>query len=122
MAISKIEPPDWQAYCDRLSKTLVGTDAEIEIDALSIGQQLEAKWLPFYGIVYEPKKNTIEILLEGLDHLIHHPRELYVDQDAVGLTSLEIVDQDDVRQIVRLRRPILLPPPASMGKGTRPHA
>lgn len=120
MAISKIEKSDWQDYCDRLSKTLVGTNAEIEVDSLEIGQQLEAKWLPFLGIVYEPKKNTIEILLEGLDHIIHNPHELYVDHDAIGLTSLEVVSDDDVRQIVQLRRPVMLPPPASAGAGMQP--
>ena len=122
MPISKIEKPEWQEYCDRLSKTLVGTNAEIEIDSLDIGQQIEAKWLPFLGIVYEPKKDTIEILLEGLDHIIHHPRELYVDQDAIGLASLEVVTDDDVRQIVQLRRPVMLAPPPSAGLGTRPRA
>lgn len=120
MATSKIDKSDWQAYCDRLSKTLTGTNAEIEVDSLEIGQQLEAKWLPFFGIVYEPKKDTIEILLEGLDHIIHNPRELYVEYDAVGLTSLEVISDDDVRQIVQLRRPIMLPPPASAGVGMRP--
>lgn len=122
MSISKIEKPDWQEYCDRLSKTLVGTNAEIEVDSLDIGHQVEAKWLPFLGIVYEPKKDTIEILLEGLDHIIHHPGELYVDHDAIGLTSLEVVTDDDVRQIVQLRHPIMLAPPPSAGTGNRPHA
>lgn len=117
MSIAKIEKPDWKEYCDRLSETLTGTNVEIEIDSLDIGHQIEAKWLPFLGIVYEPKKDTIEILLEGLDHLIHHPRELYAEHDAIGLSSLEVVTEDDVRRIVQFRRPIMLapPPPASLG-------
>ncbi|OGB25703.1 MAG: hypothetical protein A3I66_04780 [Burkholderiales bacterium RIFCSPLOWO2_02_FULL_57_36] len=121
MATSKIDKSNWQAYCDQLSKTLTGTSAEIEIDSLAIGQQLEAKWLPFLGIVYEPKTNTIEILVEGLDHIIHDPQELYVDYDAVGLTSLEVISEDDVRQIVKLRQPVMLPPPAA-GTGIGPRA
>ena len=122
MATSKIDKSDWQAYCDRLSKTLTGKSAEIEVNSLAIGQQLEAKWTPFLGIVYEPKKNTIEILLEGLDHIIHNPRELYADHDLAGLTSLEVISDDDVRQIVKLRQPVMLPPPAAAGMGARPRA
>lgn len=120
MSIEKIDKPNWQAYCDQLSKSLVGTNAEIEVDSLAIGQQLEAKWLPFLGITYEPKKNTIEILLEGLDHIIHNPRELYVDHDVGGLTSLQVIDDDDVRQIVKLRQPIMLPPPTATETQIRP--
>lgn len=122
MSISKIEKSEWQDFCDRLSRTLTGTNAEIEVDSLEIGQQLEAKWLPFLGIVYEPKKNTIEILLEGLDHIIHDPRELYVDHEGIGLASLEVVTGDDVRQIVQLRQPLMLPPPPSADAGMRPSA
>lgn len=122
MSISKIEKAEWQDFCDRLSRTLTGTNAEIEVDSLEIGQQLEAKWLPFLGIVYEPKKDTIEILLEGLDHIIHNPHELYADHDGIGLTSLEVISDDDVRQIVQLRRPLMLPPPTSADAGMRPRA
>jgi hypothetical protein len=122
MATSKIDKSDWQEYCDHLSKTLTGTNAEIEVDSLAIGQQLEAKWLPFFGIVYEPKKNTLEILLEDLDHIIHDPRELYVDHGAVGLTSLEVISDGDVRQIVKFRQPVMLPPPRAADTGIRPRA
>lgn len=122
MATSKIDKSDWQSYCDELSKTVLGTSAEIEVDSLDIGQQLEAKWLPFLGIVYEPKKDTVEIVLEGLDHIIHNPRELYVDYDASGLSSLEVISDDDVRQIIKLRRPVMLPPPPRADIGTRPRA
>jgi hypothetical protein len=31
------------------------------------------------------------------------------------LTSLEIIDGDEVQQIVKLRDPLMLPPPAKVG-------
>jgi hypothetical protein len=103
MTVSKIEKPAWRDYFNEISKTLVGQDAEIEVNSLTAGQQMESKWASFLGIVYEPKSDMIEIVLDGLDHMIHHPREVYADNDAEHLTSLEVVDQDDVRQIIRLR-------------------
>lgn len=103
MAISKIEKPAWRDYFNQMSKALVGKDAEIEVDSTSGGQQMEAKWAPFLGIVYEPKSDMIEVVLEGLDHMIHNPREVYADSDADTLNSLEVIDEDDVRQIIKLR-------------------
>ena len=39
------------------------------------------------------------------------PRELYVEHNATGLKSMEIIDDAGQRQIVKLRDPIMLPPP-----------
>jgi hypothetical protein len=109
MSISKIEKPAWRDYFNQLSKALAGQDIEIEVDSLATGQQMEAQWAPFLGIVYEPKSDMIEIIVEGLDHMIHKPKELYADSDASRLISLEVIDEDDVRQIIRLRDPIKMP-------------
>jgi hypothetical protein len=111
MTISRIEKAAWPAYFNQMSKVLVGKNAEIEIDSLATGQQMEAQWAPFLGIVYEPKSDMIEVVLEGLDHMIHKPKEVYADNDASSLVSLEVVDEDDVRQIIKLRDPVMLPPP-----------
>jgi hypothetical protein len=113
MSLSKIEKSAWQPYLDQISKTLIGKRAEIEVDSLAIGQQIEAEWLPFLGIVYDRKSDMIEVVLEGLDHMIFKPSALYADIEATGLTSLEVVDADDVRQIIKLRDPIMLAPPES---------
>jgi hypothetical protein len=111
MAISKLEKTAWHPYFDHVSKILDGKRAEIEVASLRIGDQIEAEWLPLLGIVYDPKDDIIEIVLEGLDHMIHKPQEVYVDQEAVLLTSMEVIDADGVRQIVKLRDPLMLPPP-----------
>jgi hypothetical protein len=112
MALLKLEKRQWHGYFDRLSKGLVGKQVEIEVASLALGVQVEAKWLPLRGIVYEPRKDVLEIALEGLDHMIRRPREIYADEEGIGLASLEIVDGGDVRHIVRLREPLLLAPPS----------
>lgn len=113
MAISKLEKEQWHAYFDHLSKTLAGKSAEIEVDSLDLGQQMEAEWAPLLGIVYDYKNDVLEILIDGLDHLIHHPREVYLDQQAGELTSLEVIDDEGMQQIVKLRNPLMLPAPGS---------
>ena len=43
--------------------------------------------------------------------MIHHPREIYLDNGSGTLTSLEIVDAEGAKQIVKLRDPLMLPRP-----------
>jgi len=61
------------------------------------------------GIVYEAKADVFEIALEGVDHLISRPREVYAEETPRGLVALEIIAADETRQIVRLREPLELP-------------
>jgi hypothetical protein len=111
MAIKKLEKAVWHPYFDRVTKTLDGKLAEVEVDSLKMGGQIEAEWLPLIGIVYDPKNDIVEVAMEGIDHLIHKPREVFVDQEAVLLASVEVIDADDERHIIKLRDPLMLPPP-----------
>ena len=86
--------------------------AEVEVASLRLGDQVEAEWLPLLGIAYDSKDDIVEVALEGLDHLIPSPREIYVDDDPLGLWTFEIVNADDVREIIRFRDPLALPAPA----------
>jgi Family of unknown function (DUF5335) len=63
------------------------------------------------GLAYDPNDDIVEVALDGLDHLIPRPRELYIDNGIGSLSSLEIIDADGVKQIVKLRDPLMLPPP-----------
>jgi Family of unknown function (DUF5335) len=99
MTVHKLEKEQWRPFFDRLSKGLDGKQAEIEIASLYLGDQVEAEWLPLLGIVYDPKNDIIELALDGLDHMIHKPREIYIDNGAQTLMSLEIVDADGTKQI-----------------------
>jgi hypothetical protein len=97
---------EWQAFCDRISKVLSGAHAEVEIVSLDLGDQIEAKWSPLFGIVYDPKSDVFEIALDGVDHLISRPRRLLVEETPRGIVAFEITADDTTRQIVRLREPL----------------
>jgi hypothetical protein len=113
MASKKLEKTAWRTYLDHVSKQLVAGSkrAQIEVASLRIGDQIEAEWLPLLGISYDPKNDLVEVLVEGLDHLIHHPVEIFVDSGPIGLVAMEVIDKDDVRNIIKLREPLMLPPP-----------
>ena len=112
MTIRKLEKSKWHAFFDGLSKMLEGERAEIEVASLALGDQIEAEWLPLLGLAYDPKDDLFEVTLDGVDHMIRKPREIYLDDDAGGLMSIEIVDAEGTRQIVKLRDPLMLPAPA----------
>lgn len=88
-----------------------GKRAQVEVAALPLGDQIVAKYIPIIGITYDPKDDIVEVALEGLDHLIHMPRSLAVDESNAGVASLEVIDGDGYKQIIKLMEPLMLPPP-----------
>jgi Family of unknown function (DUF5335) len=72
--------------------------------------------LPLLGISYDPKDNVIQIALEGVEHLIYKPREMYVEEEGLELSSLEVIDAEGTRQIIVLKDPMMLPAPAQSAK------
>jgi len=99
----------WQSYFDRMSKALGGKRAEIEVASLDLGDQIAAEWLPMVGITYDSRDDLLDVALEGTDHLIRRPKEILVEEGSDGLTSVAVIDQDDARQIIRLKDPLMLP-------------
>src|SRR5581483_565984 len=97
--MASIPKEQWREFCDRLTKDLTGLSAEVEIDSLDLGGQIEARSLPVLGIAYDPKDDLFEIALEGVDHLINRPRELEIVEGGGGVTSLRVIDQDSVQHI-----------------------
>jgi hypothetical protein len=112
MTTRKLDKKRWRAFFDGVTTMLEGKQAEIEVASLRLGDQVEAEWLPLLGIAYDPKDDIVEVALEGLDHLIPKPREIYIDDDVEGLMALEIVEDDGAKQIIQLRDPLMLPAPA----------
>jgi hypothetical protein len=111
MTIRQLPKSQWQAYFDRVSKGLQTRTAQIEVAALSLGSQVAAKWTPLIGITYDPKDDILEVALESLDHLVHSPRTVSIDESAMGLSSLEVIDGEGRQQIIRLKEPLTLPAP-----------
>jgi Family of unknown function (DUF5335) len=111
MAMQRLEKSYWPGFCDMLTPELLGKWAEIEVASREFGVQLEARWRPVIGVAYDPHDDLLEIVLDGVDHMIFHPRELYVDFGPGGVESLGVVDDGGVWRIVSLRDPPRLPAP-----------
>jgi hypothetical protein len=105
----KIDKSEWRVTLDKASKSLSGQRAEVEIAALSLGNQIAAEWLPIIGITYDTGDDIVEVALEGLDHIISRPRELHLQLAEGHVAAIEIIDGDGVRHIVKFKEPLLLP-------------
>ena len=113
MTTQKLSQREWKPFFDSLSKVLGAKEIEIEVFGLTIGDQLQAEWVRMIGLTYDEKDDLLEVALEGLDHLIAKPREIYVDDGGVGLATITVVDSEGQRQMLKLRDPIALSAPAS---------
>lgn len=107
----QIPKAEWQAYFDSISETMAGTQVELEVASLGLADQLEAEWVEFEGIAYDPEDDRIEFVLQDLDHMIDKPCEIWIDETAVSLLGLEVVDATGFRHILVLRTPLMLPTP-----------
>ncbi|MBP2471050.1 MULTISPECIES: DUF5335 family protein [Sinorhizobium] len=93
---------EWYSYFAGVGKTLYGKRVHIEIVDAALGDQVLVGSLLLVGITYEPKRNMLEILLEGLDHLIEKPKAISVQEDSGTPVALEIIDREGRHQIVTL--------------------
>jgi hypothetical protein len=109
MARRALAKSEWRSYFDRVSKGLIGERADVEVSGLTPGDRTEARWLPLIGITYDSKDDILEIAMENLDHLIHQPRDISVNDGVEGLESMEIVDSHQRKQTVKLMKPLRYP-------------
>jgi len=104
MATTRLDEQEWQRYFDRIADALHGWKATVQVVAPDIGAQFAAEGTDIVGIAYDPKDNLLEVALDGLDHLIRHPREIYVDETPDGLAMIEAIDADGRKHIIQISR------------------
>jgi Family of unknown function (DUF5335) len=109
MGIQKLDRSKWIDVCAVVSSGMLGKRAEIEVVSPVDGVLIEARWLPMIGIVFDPVNDAMKIMLDGVDHFVFQPRELYLDFGLGGVQSLGILDNENAWQIVLLREPVMLP-------------
>jgi len=101
---------DWRRYCDRVSKAIAGKRVELDVASLELGDQIEARWLPLLGVVFDARGDVLEIALEGIGHSIVSPRKILLEETERGLVAIEIIGADDTVDTLRLREPLRLEP------------
>jgi Family of unknown function (DUF5335) len=113
MGPQKFDRSELTGVCAALSSSLLGKRAGIEVISPTDGILTESRWLPVIGIVYDSASDALKIMLDGVDHFVFQPREMYLDFGGGGLQSLGILDEENAWQIVLLRDPPMLPRPVA---------
>jgi hypothetical protein len=109
MTARSIQKADWGSFCAAVSEALEGSDAEIEVASIDLGQQVEKQWAPLIGISYDPEDDIIDIALEEVDHIVDEPKELLAEIDDARVSALQITDGEGTRHLVRLKDGLMLP-------------
>jgi uncharacterized protein DUF5335 len=107
--VRAIPKPVWQSFFDTMADALTGKRVEIEAASLDIGDQVVAEWVPLIGISYDRHDDLVDVALGGLDHLIRHPSEIYVQEGPRGVETITVASADGVKQILRLKDSLMLP-------------
>lgn len=112
--LKKLDTSAWQQYFDLLSKCIPRPHmttklVQVTVESRDLGDQEMNQWSILEGLSYDPKNNEFFISIEKHTHAIPNPVEIYIDEGAEGLSSLEIIDQAGVKHIMRLKNPLLLP-------------
>ena len=100
---------EWRPFFDRMSKGLLGKWAEIEVASLDLGDQIIAEWIPLLGITYDSRDDLLDVALDRATHVIRRPREILIEETQAGLAIVAVIDEDGARQVVRLKKPLMLP-------------
>lgn len=103
---------EWAELLERISREVAQRGVRVEVEGLDIGAQTEAEHAPLGGISYDPKGDTVQIIVEGAEHMIVRPRSIHAAIEGAGLAALEITDGDGVHHILRPETPLALPPAA----------
>ena len=105
----QIPRQQWKDYFDRFTKRYLRDDppeaATIAVVSPSLGGQFEAEGALLHGISYDARSQALEVLLENMDHLIFHPKEIWVEEEEDGfLPSIQIIRDEGTKEILTVRR------------------
>jgi hypothetical protein len=105
MATKRLDEEEWGWYFDQAAAALRGRKATVEVVAPDVGAQFAAAGLDIIGITYDHKDRLLEIALDGMDHLIRDPQEIYVNETPRGLDAVEATDVGGRKHIVQIAGP-----------------
>jgi len=112
MPTTKLDASQWKDYFDDFSMRLPARLAEIEVASLGIGDQALTDWILLKSISYDPKNEVLSIRTEPIEHLIHQPKDIHVEEGPEGIESIGVTDNKGDKQLIRFKSALKLPPRA----------
>jgi hypothetical protein len=110
MGVTKQIPrSEWKNTFDRFTREHLADDrpetVTIEVVSPTLGDQFAAQAVRLEGLVYEPKSQVLEVVLEDMDHLVFQPTEIWAIKDDDGfLSTVEIGRADGTKELIYIHR------------------
>jgi hypothetical protein len=109
MTTRKLDPSEWRGYFDEVAKHLPTMRVGISILGDDIGAQQESENSALIGISFDPKDRMFEVAMANMSHRVQDPKEIYVREEGGRLSSVEVIAQDETKQIIELEPLTSLP-------------
>ncbi len=103
MTTRKLERAEWRQYFDGVAKRLPSMRVGVSILGDNIGVQLETENGALLGMSYDSNDEVFEVATSNIAHRVPKPKEIYVREEGGRLSSVEVIAQDDTKQIIELR-------------------
>ncbi|NPA48936.1 MAG: DUF2934 domain-containing protein [Thermodesulfobacteria bacterium] len=108
MKKERILKKDWQEFLKKFN-----AEQQFRPVCVLVGGHEVCRDMPFLGLVYEPKKNDVEVIVGGIDiehtaHLIHtlsSPRAIYVLRENGEVRGIEVQSAKDDNLVVEFIGP-----------------
>ena len=110
MTTKRVPPAAWRTFFDRFTQQHLRDDlpetVTIEVVSPEVGDQFSVKEARLFGITYDPKSNALEVVLEGSDHLVFRPVDIWVMESETDrfLETIDLVRADGTKEILYLHR------------------
>jgi len=102
-----LDRQDWDKELAKLWRILDGREVEVEVEALNLGDQMEAEHVPLKGLSYDPKDDVVQVWVGDIDHLIHHPQKIMVVYDSdERLIAIDITDREGEQHLISTKEPV----------------
>ena len=99
----ELNKSEWAGYFDAVSKGLRATSVDVTVLGADLGAQPEGLKLPLIGLTYDQHDDALDVITDDLEHRIHGPSSIFVQEDASGrLVCCEVTDSDQRKQILQL--------------------
>ncbi len=103
-----LDKSTWQDELIRLWRKMDGKDVQIEVEALNLGDQIEADFVPLKGLSYDPKDDVVQVWTGELDHMIQHPKSIELAVEGGRLLSIHITDADGEVHLIKPESAVLV--------------
>jgi hypothetical protein len=111
--LRQLDRKQWEVFFDRVSKGLRDETVEVEVVGEEVGDQKELQGAPLTGLTYDPEADELEIDSQGMEHIVPHPKAIYLEGEAhkQALSQVVVIDGEGHKQFIRLSPPLVAFPP-----------